>query len=283
MKWLNLSDNVNVAALIASFILVAVTAFIVKKYAGQSKSLNETTETTGEDFDGIAELKNGLPKGWAICFVLMFVYALVYFFIAYPLNSYSQIGEYNDEVKEHNAKFEKTYANADSTTLKAMGESVYLVQCSQCHGLDGDGIDGESADLTKWGKEAGIIDAINKGSKGLNYPLGEMPAGMVSPEDAKAVAAFMAKEISSLKATKNENLVEKGRELWPTCAACHGDDGKGMDGSAPDLSKYGSAEFSVDVLNRGKKGFIGTMPAFDDGRLNDVQKRAVGEYINSIK
>lgn len=66
------------------------------------------------------------------------------------------------------------------------------------------------------------------------------------------------------------------------CAACHGEDGKGMEGMAPDLTKYGSADFVVDVLNRGKLGFIGKMPAFNDGRLTDIQKRAVGEYVISL-
>ena len=49
-----------------------------------------------------------------------------------------------------------------------------------------------------------------------------------------------------------------------------------------DLSKYGSASFVADVLNRGKKGVIGTMPKFNDGRLNDIQQSAVGEYVISL-
>ena len=47
-------------------------------------------------------------------------------------------------------------------------------------------------------------------------------------------------------------------------------------------TKYGSKEFVVDVLNRGKKGSIGVMPTFTDGRLSEVQKQAVGEFISSL-
>jgi len=51
---------------------------------------------------------------------------------------------------------------------------------------------------------------------------------------------------------------------------------------SPDLSTYGTSAFVIDVLNRGKKGNIGNMPKFDDGRLTDVQKEAVGHYILSL-
>ena len=200
----------------------------------------------------------------------------------YPLNSYSQIGEYNEEVAAANAKFEKRFANVDAKTLHAMGESLFLVQCSACHGITGDGINGKAADLAVWGREEGIYSAIINGSKGLEYPMGEMPAGMADEEGAKAIAAYIAKEISGIKKTKNENLVASGKELFAACASCHGEDGKGMEGMSPDLSKYGTASFVEEVLQRGKKGAIGVMPKFNDGRLNALQQKAVGEYVISL-
>ena len=109
-----------------------------------------------------------------------------------------------------------------------------------------------------------------------------MPAGLLDAESAKAVAAYIMQEVSSVKKTKNPALVETGKALWATCAACHGDDGKGMAGSAPDLSTYGQAKFVVNVLNMGKKGDIGNMPQFNDGRLTNVQKEAVGTYVSSL-
>ena len=156
------------------------------------------------------------------------------------------------------------------------------MQCSACHGITGDGIGGKAADLALWGSEEGIVDAILKGSKGLDYPMGEMPAGMADEEGAKAIAAYIAKEISGIKKTKNENLVASGKELFAAGAACHGEDGKGMEGMSPDLSKYGTASFVEDVLQRGKKGDIGAMPKFNDGRLNALQQKAVGEYVISL-
>ena len=282
MQWFNLEDNVNLLALIGALAIFALTAFVTGKYVKQMKIAKEGGELDEYVWDGIGEYKNPLPLGWAIVYALVIVWALWYMLAGYPLNSYSQIGEYNEEVAAANAKFEKRFANPDIKTLHAMGESVFLVQCSACHGITGDGIGGKAADLALWGSEEGIVDAILKGSKGLDYPMGEMPAGMADEEGAKAIAAYIAKEISGIKKTKNENLVETGKELFATCAACHGEDGKGMEGNSPDLSKYGTASFVEDVLQRGKKGAIGTMPKFSDGRLNALQQKAVGEYVISL-
>ena len=282
MQWFNLGDDVNLLALVGAVAIVALTAFVAGKYVRQMKAAKEGGELSEHNWDGIGEYKNPLPLGWAVVYVLVIVWALWYMLAGYPLNSYSQIGEYNEEVAAANAKFEKRFANVDAKTLHAMGESLFLVQCSSCHGITGDGINGKAADLSKWGSEEGIFDTIMNGSKGLEYPMGEMPAGMTDEEGAKAIAAYIAKEISGIKKTKNENLVASGKELFATCAACHGEDGKGMEGNSPDLSKYGTAEFAEDVLQRGKKGAIGTMPKFSDGRLNALQQKAVGEYVISL-
>ena len=282
MQWFNLEDNVNLLALIGALAIFALTAFVTAKYVKQMKIAKEGGELSEHSWDGIGEYKNPLPLGWAIVYALVIVWALWYMLAGYPLNSYSQIGEYNEEVAAANAKFEKRFANPNIKTLHAMGESVFLVQCSACHGITGDGIGGMAADLALWGSEEGIVDAIIKGSKGLDYPMGEMPAGMADEEGAKAIAAYIAKEISGIKKTKNENLVASGKELFAACAACHGEDGKGMDGMSPDLSKYGTASFVEDVLQRGKKGDIGAMPKFNDGRLNALQQKAVGEYVISL-
>lgn len=285
MKWFNLSDSVNSLALLGALAILLISAFVIGGYYKKMKDSKASVESTGEEWDGIGELKNNLPTGWAISFIAVMVWALWYFFLGYPLNSYSQIGEYNEEVKAHNAKFEQNFAGADKATLKNMGESVFLVQCAQCHGVSGDGINGVARDLTKWGSEAGIEDAIINGSEGMEYPLGMMSKAAdlgIDNNTAKAIAAYVAKEISAIKSTKNENLVWQGREAFGVCASCHGEDGKGMDGSAPDLTKYGSSEFVKEVLNRGKAGSIGVMPSFTDGRLSEVQKQAVGEFISSL-
>ncbi|BCX80093.1 c-type cytochrome [Campylobacter sp. 19-13652] len=286
MQWLNLSDSVNLLSLIGAAVIIIATIIVVGRYVGQMKvKKDENVELSEHSWDGIGEYKNGLPFGWALIFVVLIVWAIWYMLFGYPVNSYSQIGEYNDEVAASNAKFNAKFAHPDAETLKAMGENIFLVQCSACHGISGTGINGKAANLTKWGSEDGIYNSIIKGSKGLNYPGGEMPSGAdlgIDETTARAIAAYVAADVSAIKKTAHPELVEAGKEAYAACAACHGDDGKGMDGTFPDLTQYGSALFVVNVLNSGKQGFIGTMPKFDDNRLNGIQKQAVGEYVISL-
>lgn len=280
MNWLN--DNVNLLALIGAAAIIIISVFVIGKYLRQMQNDKSGGELAKDNWDGIGEYKNPLPIGWALSFVGVIVWGLWYFLAGYPLNSYSQIGEYNEEVKSYNAKFESKFSNPDNATLMGMGEGVFLVQCAPCHGVAGDGMNGKAANLSKWGNEEAVVSAILNGVKGSGYPLGEMPAGLLDKDSATAVAAFMMQEITGVKKTKNPALVESGRALWATCSACHGEDGKGMAGSAADISKYGDASFVVNVFGMGKKGAIGNMPAFNDGRLTNVQKLAVGTYVHSL-
>jgi cytochrome c oxidase cbb3-type subunit 3 len=282
MEWFNLSDNVNLLALIGAAAIILVTLFVAGKYIKQIRDDKSEGELVEHNWDGIGEYKNPLPMGWAVVFLLTIIWAVWYYIWGYPLNAYSQIGEYNEEVASYNAKFESKWANPDHATLMGMGEDVYLVQCAPCHGITADGMNGKATDLTAWGNEQAIVDVIVNGAKGLNYPLGEMPAGLLDEQSAKAVAAYMYQEVSKAGQASDPSLVAMGEALWPTCAACHGEDGAGMMGQSPDLTAYGKPAFVVDVLNRGKVGYIGNMPAFNDGRLTSVQKEAVGTYILSL-
>lgn len=289
MQWFNLQDNINLLSIIGSLVLLILTAVVVGRLFGQMRNKIQKTELSEHSWDGIGEQTNNPPFGWLLLFFLTSLWMLWYFLWGYPLNSYSRIGEYNEEVFAHNAKFEEKFKNLSTENKIAMGQNIFLVQCSACHGIIADGINNKAANLNVWGSEAGLIDVITKGSKGMNYPMGEMFGAEdlgIAKEDIPAIAAYVAKEISAIKTTKNEALVAKGKELYEgTCVSCHQSDGTGkLDGEvmAADLTKYGSADFVVEVLERGKSGAIGTMPAFSSSVLNDIQRQAVGEYITSL-
>ncbi|TQR32480.1 cytochrome C oxidase Cbb3 [Campylobacter sp. MIT 99-7217] len=288
MQWLNLQDNVNLLSLIGAALIILITLVVVARMFQQMKVKKENAELSEHTWDGIGELKNHIPTGWAVVFVLTLVWAIWYFLWGYPLNSYSQIGEYNNEVAAHNANFGEKFKNLSADDKIAMGQNLFLVQCSSCHGITADGINGKAQDLNIWGSEEGLLDVVTKGSKGMNYLMGEMtPAAElgIAQEDIPAVVAYVAKEVSAIKKTKNENLVERGKEVFATCVTCHGEDGTGVIGGevmAPDLTKYGSPAFVEEVLNRGKAGHIGTMPAFSSSILNEIQKQAVSEYVISL-
>ena len=268
----NLStDDVNQLGLLGAVLIVIITVIVVGKYIKQIKTDTSTGDLTEENWDGIGEYKNPIPVGWALAWLGTVVWAMWYFLAGYPLNAWSQIGQYNEEVAATNARFESKWKDPSKETLMGMGEGVYLVQCAPCHGIEGDGIDGKAAGFDRWGTAAGVLDAINNGSKGLGYPMGEMPAGLASGDDAKAIAAYVASGLQGQKPA-----------AFSACSSCHGEDGKGLGGQSPDLTTYGTPTFVTEVLNRGKLGSIGDMPKFNDGRLTNIQKEAVGHYILSL-
>lgn len=269
------NEIINILGGIGFFVVVAITAWVLFVYVRAIKNTKSEGELAEENWDGIGEYKNPLPFGWAVILTVLIIWAAWYWVLGYPTNAYSQIGEWNQENKQYKAKFESAWENPSDDTLVAMGESIFLAKCAPCHGNTADGMEGKAANLTEYGHQAHIEYVINNGSKGLNYPGGEMPAGLASGSDVSAVAAYVA---GGMKASG------KGQEVYAmACASCHGEDGKGMFGTFPDLTAYGSVDYAVKAIKEGKKGHIGSMPAFDkEGTLTDVQYKAVSKYILSL-
>ena len=133
------NDSVTIISLLGALVILIITAFIVSTYLNKMKHSKADGVLTQEDWDGIREFKNDLPIGWATIFLCMIVWALWYMFIGYPLNAYSQIGEYNREVNNYNKSFEEKWTNLDNSELIVMGDNIFQVQCSQCHGIDKSG------------------------------------------------------------------------------------------------------------------------------------------------
>jgi len=263
-------DYINALTMLGALAIITITVFTVLKYVNQIKNDTATGELAEESWDGIGEFTNPIPSGWGIIFMGTIIWMMWYFFVGYPTNQFSQIGQYNEEVLENNAKFAKAWENPSDETLTAMGESVFLVQCAPCHGVDAEGIDGKAQDLTHRLSKEQVLHTINNGSNNLGYPMGAMPPGMASGEGAEKIAAWIAGGM------QGEQPAE-----FAACASCHGPDGKGMNGMAPNLSAYDDT-LVKKVLENGKKGYIGTMPSFK-GRLNETQEKALRHFLNSIQ
>ena len=178
--------------------IIGITVFVSLKYVNQIKNDKATGELVEENWDGIGEYKNPIPTGWGAIFIVLLIWQLWYFYAGYPTNQFSQIGQWNEETLEYQAKFESKWANVTEDDLLNMGQSVFLVQCAPCHGIDGEGIGGKAQDLTD------------------------------------------------------------------------------------QMYSYFPVEALLASIMNGKKGAIGTMPAFNDGRLTDTQLKAVATYVKSL-
>ena len=273
-------DIVNILGIAGAVALVLITVFVVIGYVRQMQVDTATGDLMEENWDGVGEYNNELPFGWAVSFFLLIVWGMWYFTVGYPVNAYSQIGEYNEDTAAHNAKFETQYASITGDRLIEMGESVFLAECKICHGITADGIDGKAANLNQR-IEANVVKyAVENGSN--NKLLGmEMPMpdrnGLFN---ANTGALISDAEIDAVSAYVANGMTGAGADVFAgTCAACHGEDGNGMEMVAPSVTAY-TPTLVTNVLNHGKKGVIGAMPAFD--RLNAKQKEAAGAYISSL-
>lgn len=263
------ADSINAITMGGAIAIAVLTAAISVKYINQMKTDTATGELAEENWDGIGEYTNELPSGWAYSFLGAFLWSMWYGFFGYPVNAYSQIGEYNEEVLAYNKKFEETHKNADMKTLQKMGKSIFLVQCQQCHGLTGDGLSGKAQDFTARMSKEQVLDVIKKGSNQLAYPMGSMPPMMASGQDAIDIAEYISK---GMKGTRPAGFA--------VCASCHGEDGKGNSGMSPNLLTYDDT-LMKHIMENGKKGLIGKMPAFK-AMITPVQEKALTVYIQSL-
>ena len=268
-------DIVNMLAIAGAVVLVIVSVFVVTKYVRQMQSDTAGGELAEENWDSIGEYKNPLPMGWAIIFLGLIVWAGWYFIVGYPVNAYSQIGEYNEDSAKANAKFEEKYTSLTAEELHNMGESVFLVNCAPCHGLDADGMNGKAANLHKRIAEYSVKHVVNNGANNLKttFPGGMPPMLLQDKAQIDAVAKYVANGF------KADDAAGKAAFTAGTCNSCHGENGEGMPSVAPKINGW-DAEMVSTVLKDGKKGAIGAMPAFTN--LNATQVKAVSTYITDI-
>lgn len=273
-------DTINLLTVVAAAAIVLITVFVVTKYVRQMQTDTADGELAGESWDDIGEYQNPIPAGWAIIYLSTMVWGMWYFTLGYPVKSYSQIGEYNEDVAAHNKKFEAKYASITGDRLVEMGESVFLAECKVCHGLSADGIDGTSADLNVRLEAKVVKYAILNGSNnmlmGFENPMPDRngifnmnTSSLISDSEIELVSEFVA-----------NGMTGDGADVFAgACAACHGTDGKGMEYVAPNIATYDSS-FIINILDYGKKGVVGSMPKFD--RLNHKQKEAAAAYVISL-
>jgi len=272
-------DIVNMLAIGGAIALVIITVFVVIKYVRQMQTDTAEGELAEENWDNIREYKNPVPFGWAVMFMGTMIWAMWYMIAGYPVNAYSQIGEYNEDVAVHDAKFQAKYADFTGNKLLEMGKSVFIAECKVCHGLNGDGIDGKAADLNVRLSALTVKDVVEHGSNnqllGLEMPMPDRNGlfnmntnALITDAEIDAVAAYVA-----------NGMTGAGADVFAgTCASCHADNGAGMEYMAPNIATFDKA-LITNVLTHGKKGAIGTMPAFD--RLNSKQIEAVSAYISN--
>lgn len=265
----------------------------------QSTAKHAAGQTTGHVWDEtLEEYSNPLPNWWRWMFYLTIVFALIYLAL-YPglgnnAGSYgwTMRGQYDKEKAAAEEQFNQAYgpqlkmdvaAVAADPKAKEAGQRLFLTYCAQCHGADAKGAKGfpnlTDADWLWGGSPEAIKESILKGRDAM------MPAKGLKPDLNADQIKDLANFVRSLSGLASDSLrAQRGKELFgQACAACHGPEGKGNVGVAPNLSDkvwlYGSSEDAIiETITKGRQN---RMPAWGDF-LGESKVHLLAAYVYGL-
>ncbi len=198
-------------------------------------------------------------------------------------------------------------ASAENTTASSMddvakGRELFLVGCSSCHGLNGEGI------LTDRGTQYGpSLVGVGAASVDFQMSTGRMPMAapgaqapvketLYTDEEISQIAAYVASlgpgpsiptaeqyDTSLIPKDEREEAIVRGGEFFRTnCTACHNFAATG--GALPG-GKYAPTLVGVEARNIYQAMLIGPqqMPVFSDEVLTPDEKRDIIAYLESIE
>ncbi|MBK0399160.1 cytochrome-c oxidase, cbb3-type subunit III [Limibaculum sp. M0105] len=279
------------------------------------------TETTGHEWDGIKELNTPLPRWWLWTFYGTIVWGVIYTILypAWPLVNDATAGVlgYSSRTAVHEAieqaaaeqsvftdkisalDIEEVASDAELVQFATSGgAAVFRNYCSQCHGAGAAGVQASGYpnlldDDWIWGGTLADIETTIR--HGIRYDadddtrISEMPAfgdmEILSKEEIAAVADHV------LSFTGAASSTEEGATLYAdNCAACHGEEGKGMhELGAPNLTDAiwlygGSRDRVIETITHSRAG---AMPAWNKevrgaSGLTDAQIKQVAIYVHSL-
>jgi len=247
--------------------------------------------------EDLREINNPLPKWWLNLFYITIVFGFGYLILYPGLGSYqgvlewSQIGRYEQELVDADAKYAPLYENYASQSLAALGQNknalgtasrLFSTNCSICHGADARGTKGFPNlrdDQWLYGGDGETIKlSITNGRNGI------MPAWFAALGEA-GVTELTAYLHGFQQTPENPAAAQAGEEKFKLfCAACHGADATGNQAiGAPNLTDrnwlYGGSKAVIsESISKGRQG---AMPAHKD-LLSENQIDLLAAYILNL-
>lgn len=183
----------------------------------------------------------------------------------------------------------------------AKGGSLYdtgdnargLPACASCHGAGGNSTINTNPRL------AGQIDTylhkqlVDFTTPARNQPVMTTYAKMLTDDEKKNVAAWLATQQPKQGAARNKDTLELGRKIYrggiadrgvAACASCHGATGAGLPVQYPRLAGQ-HQDYTVTQLQAFKSGARSNSPQMATlaKRLSDDEMKAVADYIAGLK
>lgn len=274
--------------------------------------------TTGHEWNGIEELETPIPRVVLFFLTVGILFSIGYwiFMPAWPLGTTYTKGllgidqrqivkqQILDATQERAAWMDRIASAsfseiaADDTLMhhvRDTGRTLFVDNCAVCHGTKGTGGPGFpslAAGAWLWG---GTPEAIAETIRvGINSTHPEtrtsqmLAFGQTGTLDRDAVldVAAYVRSLSGQKLDEADQAhAAKGKEVFAAnCAACHGEDGKGMQElGAPNLTDAqwiygGDLQTVYTSIYHGRQGH---MPSWE-GRLSPVDIRLLALYVGTL-
>lgn len=275
--------------------------------------------TTGHEWNGIEELNTPIPRVVIFFLAVTILFAIVYWVLmpAWPIGtSYTKglLGVDQKEIVQQQVESAATQRGIwtdqiTSLTFEAIeddpelmgkvaetGRALFADNCGVCHGVNGTGSLGFpnlTAKSWLWGGDAETLAQTIRVGINASHPdsrQSQMLAfgrdGLLERAEIKDAASYVQSlsDPQAVSAVPPESI-ESGRTLFAeNCAACHGDDARGLtEIGAPDLTDrnwiYGGDRKAIlTTLLQGRQG---QMPSWE-GRLSETEIRILALYVKSL-
>lgn len=279
------------------------------QFTSRGMKKEETTESTGHEYDGIIELDNPMPRWWVLMFWGTIIFGFLYIG-AYGLGnfqgflklevdgekvSWSSANQWKAEVQKFDEKIAPLYEEYSAIPVAELmhntealksGQRLFKSNCSVCHGTNAKGALG-FPNLTDndwlWGGEPERIkQTITDGRQGV------MPSHQAILDGEEGIQN-MVHYVRSLSGLKHDSeAASKAQSKFKTiCAACHGAEGTGnIYLGAPNLTDdvwlYGGSSKQIEFTLR--HGRSGNMPAHKEilGSHAEAKIHLLTTYIYSL-
>jgi ubiquinol-cytochrome c reductase cytochrome c subunit len=190
---------------------------------------------------------------------------------------------------------------ASDEELVQDGRELFLVNCSFCHGQNGEGVrtvDGNQLGPSLIGVGAAAVDfQVGTGRMPAAQPGQQLPRKpkVFSDEEIQALAAYVASlgagpaipdesdySLEGLSDAERQEAIVRGGQIFLTnCTACHNFTGSGgampRGGTAPKILGV-EPRYVYEAMLTGPQ----SMPTFSNGNLTPDAKRDVIAYLQSI-
>lgn len=270
--------------------------------------------TTGHEWNGIKELNSPVPRIVFAFMVVTHLYALVAWVLlpTWPLGQTFTKGVLGIDQKTAvaadlatanaaRAGWVDMLASADFDTLRADPDlmaralatagPLYGQNCQACHGaggIGGPGFPRLNDDIWLWGGTADDIATTLRVGINSAHPdthFAQMPAFGRDELLSRAEISVLTDYVLTLGNGVIPEDASEGAVLFQTnCAACHGEDARGIEGTgAPNLTDadwvYGGDATSIrQTLIAGRQG---QMPSWQS-RLTEAEIRAMALYVENL-